>query len=327
MLGPRRDTVLRQARSGALIALLLLTLSLPARPAEPVCPPSAVMPTDEQLQEAIRNAQDRGALWRLEKNGRQGYLYGTIHIASLDWAMPGPTVVRALRDAATIAIEADPGDPATGAGMAAPQKPHEAPALPPELLARLRAQAARACEPWETLQTMPPLMIITRLTLLDARWDGLHTDYAIEAVLAGFARKTGKSLVTLETVAIQRAAIVAGSPAEQAIEVDQRLAAVENGSARKAMAVIANAWASGDLETLARLYEPADARAALTRMAGLRNPAIASRIDELHRDSRPLFAAVGILHMVGDAALPKLLAQRGFTVERVPFGARPSASP
>src|SRR5262249_19081351 len=322
MLGPRRDTVLRPARSGALIALLLLTLPVPARPAEPVCPPSAVVPTEDQLQDALRNARDHGALWRLEKDGRQSYLYGTIHIANLDWAMPGPTVIRALRDAATIAIEADPGDPATGAGMAAPQKTHEAPTLPPELVGRLRAQAARACEPWETLQTMPPMMIITRLTLLDARWDGLHTDYAIEAVLAGFARRTGKNLTTPETNSLPRPAIVAGSPAEQAIEVDQRLAAVENGSARKAMAVIANAWASGDLETLARLYEPADARAALARMAGSRNPAIASRIDELHRDGRPLFAAVGILHMVGDAALPKLLARRGFTVERVPLGDR-----
>jgi uncharacterized protein len=315
--------VLRPARSGALIALLLQVLSVPARPAEPVCPPSAVVPTADQLQEALRNARDRGALWRFEKDGRQGYLYGTIHIANLDWAMPGPMVAQALRDAATIAIEADPGDPATGAGMAVPQKTHEAPSLPPELVARLRAQAARACEPWETLQTMPPLMIITRLTLLDARWDGLHTDYAIEAVLAGFARKTGKTLATLETIAIQRAAIIAGSPAEQAAEVDRRLAAVENGSARKAMAVIANAWASGDLEALARLYEPPDARDALARMAGSRNPAIASRIDALHRDGRPLFAAVGILHMVGDAALPKLLAERGFTVERVPLGPRP----
>jgi uncharacterized protein YbaP (TraB family) len=236
--------------------------------------------------------------------------------------MPGPTVGRALRDAETIAIEADPGDPATGAGMAAPQKPQEAPALPAATLARLRAQAARACEPWESLAPMPPLVIVTRLTLLDARWDGLHTDYSIEAVLAAFARKTGKRLATLETVAVQRAAIVAGSPAEQATEIDQRLAALEDGSARQAMVAIAEAWARGDLEALARLFAPADAHTTLERIAGARNPAIASRIDDLHRDGRRLFAAVGILHMIGDAALPKLLAERGFTIERVPFGSR-----
>jgi len=314
--------VRRSVRSAALIALLLLTLSDPASSAEPVCPPSALVPTQDQLQAALRNARDHGALWRFEKDGRHGYLYGTIHIANLDWAMPGPTIGRALRDSETIAIEADPSDPATGAGMAAPQKPHEAPTLPATMLDRLRRQAARACEPWEILAPMPPLMIVTRLTLLDARWDGLHTDYAIETVLASFARETGKNLATLEPIAIQRAAIVAGSPAEQTAEIDQRLSALENGSARTAMTMIANAWSRGDLDTLARLFEPLDARNALERMAGGRNPAIASRIDELHRDGRPLFAAVGILHMVGDAALQKLLAERGFTITRMTFGDR-----
>jgi len=315
--------VLRPARLSVLSTLVLLVaLGAPRLPAELACPPTVAVPTQAELQEAVRNARDHGALWRYEKDGRHGYLYGTIHIANLDWAMPGPTVGRALRDAETIAIEADPGDPATGAGMAAPQKPGEAPSLPAATLDRLRAQATRACQPWESLAAMPPLMIVTRLSLLDAQRDGLYADYAIELVLVGFARQTGKSLTMLETVAIQRAAIVAGSPAEQAAEVDRQLTALEDGSARKAMGTVAGAWAHGDLETLARLYAPADARAALERLAGARNPAIASRIDDLHRDGRRLFAAVGILHMIGDAALPKLLAERGFKIERVPFGSR-----
>src|SRR5262249_50006685 len=114
--GLRRYRMRRSARSFALIAWLLLTLSGPTWPAEPVCPPSAVVPTQDQLQDAVRNARDHGALWRLEKGGRHGYLYGTIHIANLEWAMPGPTISRALRESETIAIEADPSDPATGAG-------------------------------------------------------------------------------------------------------------------------------------------------------------------------------------------------------------------
>lgn len=315
--------MLRPARLSVFSAVVLL-VALGARGlfAEPACPPAVTVPTQAELQEAVRNARDHGALWRYEKDDRHGYLYGTIHIANLDWAMPGPTVGRALRDAETVAIELDPGDPATGAGMNAPQKPDEAPALPAATLDRLRAQAARACEPWENLAPVPPLMIVTRLTLLDARWDGLYTDYSIEAVLAGFARKTGKSLAMLETVAVQRAALVTGSPAEQAAEVDRRLAVLEDGSARKAMAAIADAWARGDLETLARLFAAPDTRAVLERLAGARNPAIAARIDELHRDGRRLFAAVGILHMIGDAALPKLLAERGFKIERVPLGVR-----
>jgi len=323
MLVAAEVLVSRPARLRVVAAIVFLLAPCGSgRAADVTCPPSAVVPTPAELADAGRNARDHGALWRFQKNGRPGYLYGTIHIANLEWAMPGPMIGRALRESETIAIETDPGDPATGAGMAAPQKPGEAPALPPKLIDRLRSQAARACEPWESLESVPPLMMVTRLTLLDARWDGLHTDYSIEAVLASFARKTGRSLATLESVAIQRAAIVAGSPVEQAQEVDQRLSALENGSARKAMAVIANAWARGDLDALARLYEAPDAKVALERMAGSRNPAIAARIDELHRDGRRLFAAAGVLHMIGDAPIQKLLAERGFTVERVPLGTR-----
>jgi len=122
--------------------LLVLAFRAPGLAAEPACPPSVSVPTQAELQEAVRNARDHGALWRFEKDGRHGYLYETIHIANLDRAMPGPTIGRALRDAETIAIEADPGDPATGAGMAAPQRPQEAPSLPATTLDRLRRQAA-----------------------------------------------------------------------------------------------------------------------------------------------------------------------------------------
>ena len=135
--------MLRLARLSVLsTALLVLAFRAPGLAAEPACPPSVSVPTQAELQEAVRNARDHGALWRFEKDGRHGYLYETIHIANLDRAMPGPTIGRALRDAETIAIEADPGDPATGAGMAAPQRPQEAPSLPATTLDRLRRQAA-----------------------------------------------------------------------------------------------------------------------------------------------------------------------------------------
>ena len=50
-----------------------------------------------------------------------------------------------------------------------------------------------------------------------------------------------------------------------------------------------------------------------------RNPALAERIDALHSEGRPLFAAVGALHMTGPQSLLRLLAARGFRIERVEF--------
>jgi uncharacterized protein len=51
-----------------------------------------------------------------------------------------------------------------------------------------------------------------------------------------------------------------------------------------------------------------------------RNPGLAAGIDKLMGDGKPVFAAVGALHMTGLKAVPTLLAQMGYKVERVSFG-------
>ena len=57
----------------------------------------------------------------------------------------------------------------------------------------------------------------------------------------------------------------------------------------------------------------------LEQLAFARNPGLAAGIEDLHRTGRRVFAAIGVLHMVGDKAVPKLLVARGFKVERVAF--------
>ncbi len=318
------------ARTVRLIAcrtgVLALLLWAAGASAQPACPPSPgdAKATPSAVRQAIESARNHGALWRFEKDGRPGYLYSTVHIGKLAWAPPGPTVARALRESETVAVEADLTDPAFNAAMTAPQKPDEAPVLSPSLIARLRARAAKACAPWERLEQMPAMIIVVTLALLDAGWEGLHVDYATELVLAGFAKATGKEVVALETATIQRAALMGGSPAEQLARIEAFVESLETGTARKEMIATANAWASGDLDALSgalATLKPAE-RAALDRMVFARNPALAARIDELHRGGRRIFATAGIMHMIGDTGLPKLLAARGFKVERVPFDDR-----
>jgi uncharacterized protein YbaP (TraB family) len=66
------------------------------------------------MAELLKQARDRGALWRHEKEGRLSYLYATVHVGKKEWVMPGPTIVRALREADVIAVELDVSDPAAG---------------------------------------------------------------------------------------------------------------------------------------------------------------------------------------------------------------------
>ena len=300
----------------------LLTLSTTVLSAEPPCPPVSAMPTPTQLNEAKRQARDRGVLWRLEKDGRHSYLYGTLHLGKLGWAVPGRLVTLALRQADIVGMELDPTDPAVAKGMNAPQAPQDAPVVSPALRRRLEALATKACVPWGQLEALPPVMIVVTLEMLDARWIGLDGAYGGEFVFGGFANATGKPIVMLETVATQRAALLGGSPAEQIDRIERGVSALEMGATRKSLALLAEAWANGDLERIEREWCECDTRDAsedLERLAFSRNPALAASIAELHRSGKRVFAAIGILHLIGDKAVQKLLLARGFKVERVAF--------
>src|SRR5258705_8878985 len=309
-------------RLAATLLLLALTVATsPAAAAERACPPSAGVPTPAEITQAMRSARDRGALWRFARDGRHGYLYGTIHVGKLDWAMPGRAVFGALADAETIVLEADPLDVTFRAGVIAPAQPHEAPALPAPLVARLSRQADRTCTSWARLQRMPPMMIAATLTLLDAAWEGFHAEYASEMVLAGYARGANKPLATLETTAIQRAAINNGQPDEQLAPIETLLAGLERGTTRKELVAVAEAWARGDLDALRRTLGELEAaeRDSGERMVVPRNPAMAANIESLPAAGRRVVVAGGILHMVGNPGRPRLLQEGGFTVDGGPF--------
>jgi len=315
--------MMKRCRVGYALFLLLAVCTTNLG-AESVCPPVATVPTRAQLHEAALRARDRGVLWRFERDGRHGYLYGTLHIGKLEWAMPGRAVGQALRETEIIAMELDPTDPSVAKAMNAPQSAQDTPAVPSQLWRRLRALATNACVPWENLQAMPPMMIGTTLEILEPRWDGLDVGYGNEVILAGLAKVSGKEVAVLETVATQRAALLGGSPAEQLARLERIVSGLETGKSRKSTALFAETWANADLGRLERYREwcecdTPDDRADLEQLAFARNPGLAAGIEDLHRTGRRVFVAIGILHMVGDKAVPKLLAARGFKVERVAF--------
>ncbi|MFO0123823.1 MAG: TraB/GumN family protein, partial [Inhella sp.] len=83
------------------------------------CPPVPQPPTQEQLADGIKNAKDRGALWRISKDGRTSYLYGTLHVGQMAWAFPGPKLMQALRETQVLAVEVDNTAPTTQSEMQA----------------------------------------------------------------------------------------------------------------------------------------------------------------------------------------------------------------
>lgn len=314
------------ARAAAALLLGLSLVSASAQAQKAACPPVVQQPTAEQIQTAQAKARDRGFLWRITKDGRSSYLYGTIHLGKLDWALPGPTVAKALGESELVALELDVTDPAIlqklQAGMA--QRPGDPP-LPAALQRRLSEETAAACLPAGALDAQQPAVRAINLVLLSARWEGLDVTYAMELVLSGFAQARGLPVAALESVEEQLEVLVPGTPAERDRMVEQAMAQLKSGAARRSVRRMANAWAEGQLEELARYEQWCECiaseedRAQLRRMNDERNPAIASRLERLHAQGKTVFAGVGALHMTGPKALPLLLQQRGFQVERVSF--------
>jgi hypothetical protein len=294
--------------------------------AGPTCPPTLAPPTQDEIHGAVRNARDHGALWTIEKDGHGSWLYGTIHVGNLAMSTPGPKVTRALVTADVLAIELDVTSPVIAQGIRAPRDSSEGPALPPALLERLKALAEKACVPWEPLSKLPPMVTVAALTAFEARWDGLDPSYGTEFVLAGFARARKKPIVSLESPGAQRKALSGGPPGQRLAALERATAALEPGHVRPAVRALARAWQDGDLVAIAD-YEQwsgseatPEARADLERIVFARNPDLAAAIDLAHREGKRVFAAAGILHMVGDGGLPKLLQKLGYKVERVSFG-------
>lgn len=268
--------------------------------------------------------EDRGLLWRISRNGHVSHLYGTVHVGKPAWQVLGPATAGALRAADTLALEIDPTDPAV---LAALEDKTPAPPMPEALRKRLLAATERACVPLLALANLHPVLQATTLTVLDARWLGLDPNHSVEMLLVQRAKAQRKRVVSLETAEQQKQALVPSDTAEALSMIEQALDQLETLVSRRVLDRMVQAWERGDLETLER-YEDwcecaatEDDRAYLRRLNDERNGPLADRIAALHGQGRRLFVAVGALHMTGAAALPKLLVDRGFTVERVSWPA------
>jgi len=300
-------------------AAALLALGLGHAVAAPPCPPPPAAPTAAQA--AQRGARDLGLLWRLSKDGRDSWLFGTIHVGKPAWMAPGPALRQALARSDVLALEVDPTDPQGAAGLQ--QATRDAPPADAALRQRLQALAAAACVPPEALQGLHPMLQLMTLTLLQARQDGLDAAFAQELMLAAAARAAGLRIVALESVAQQIGALLPQDPAQLQQLVEQSLDQLERGRASPILRRLAEAWAAGDLETLERYAEWCECadtpqqRAWLRQLNDERNAHLAAGIDELHARGHKVLAAVGALHMTGAQALPRLLQQRGYIVHRV----------
>lgn len=287
------------------------------------CPPAPVQASKAQSEAWSRKATDRGLLYRISRDGRDSFVYGSLHIGRPEWAYPGPKLSAALKQADVLALELDLGDPATLQALSRP--PAHAPGLKlaPSLRKRLDAQARAACLPPEAFANQHPLMELSTYTVLAARWDGLDPSFGQEVQLSLRARDRGLPIIGLEDAASQQQALIPSDAKLALNSLKKGLTQLEQGRVRPIMKRLAHAWAQGDLATMHNYESWCDCvedeqdRADLLRLNDARNPLLADGIAARHAQGQSVLAAVGALHLSGQESLLKHLSRRGFVVEQL----------
>lgn len=285
----------------------LLVLLLLAVAASPV----------QALDVAPSDAPTRGLLWRIERDGHVSYLFGTIHSDDPRVLQLPAAVDRAFTRTDSFVMEALPsadGFIDAANAMTLPEGRTLQDVVGADLYQRARAALLARGQPVTGIDREKPWVVMAALSY--PVYHGLPLDFA----LLMKATQAGKKTAGLETSQEQIAVFDGMSLADQthllALTVDQA------SNLQAQMDKLLAAWLARDLGALHRAERedaPAGDRAYDTFMKRLtheRNLRMAERMAPYLKQGNA-FIAVGALHLVGDDGLLRLLAQRGYRVERV----------
>jgi uncharacterized protein len=192
-----------------------------------------------------------------------------------------------------------------------------------DTLARLTAALHAVGITVSSVSHLKPWLLANILMGLELERSGFERTNGNEFVLLAQAQERGTRVAELESADYQLAMFNTLSDADAERYLRESLDELSDGSSlRKAKATIA-AWNSANPAALDALIPDAvnggTVLSEFTRrmILGKRNPEMASRIESLLKGGQTSFVGVGLLHLLGDDGLPRLLAQRGYQVERV----------
>lgn len=259
------------------------------------------------------------------------YLLGTLHVGDpYDYPKNQPfraPIMAALRASPTLALEISPDDLIESQDDVSKYGVCSYACLPRllpdaimrKLAFRLRDNPAALAEIKKTRPWLAALLVET----YDSLAAGLQTEYGTEAQLENVYLPTKGKVIGLETLAEQMRAFTNLTLAQQREMLAQDLAQTpaQNMDDVKTLhrlwrvgdADAIAAWAAAKSERLART--PSVAQSLDNRIVYDRNRRFVARMTAIAAPNRPLFVAIGALHLGGPKGVLALLRQRGFAVE------------
>ncbi|MGH8777838.1 TraB/GumN family protein [Paraburkholderia sp.] len=259
------------------------------------------------------------------------YLLGTLHVGDPDDYPPNQPfrnpILGALAASPTLALELSPDDLLVSQDDVSRYGICSRPCLPkllPEPLwhrleLRLRGNPAALDE----IKKMRPWLASLLVETYDSLSAGLQTEYGTEAQLQNVYLRTKGKIVGLETLSEQMRAFTGLSLAQQREMLAQDLVQTPAQNVADVEALLRlwrvgdadaiAAWQAAKVETLAR--DPRVSASVNNKILYERNRRFVTRMLLIAGPNKPVFVAIGALHLGGPRGVLQLLRQHGFTVD------------
>ncbi len=268
----------------------------------------------------------RGFLWQVEKDGRKGYLLGSVHMGDERLYPLSAATEQAWRTSKVLVVEAD----VSGSGMAALQGAAMeamyqdgstlADHIPKPLLERTLRALEGSALPKEMFLRFKPWLVAMQLTSLGFQKAGLDPKLGLDMHFLERAREEGRPVEELEGLAFQLALFSGFTDEEQVLFLEYTLEDIEHVASQ--VQTLMKAFKEGDEKILAKLSREALAKnpklePIFHKLYDTRNAKMAERVDSLIRAGKVPFVVVGAGHLVGREGLLELLEKKGYTVTRL----------
>ncbi|MGF6533641.1 uncharacterized protein YbaP (TraB family) [Paraburkholderia sp. GAS206C] len=312
-------------------------LPVPAAPASPG-QPRATLPgfnpppaSSTTTGGAVRAQPARMPFYVATRGSTTIYLLGTLHVGDPADYPPGkpfrPQILAALAASPTLALELSPDDLLVSQDDVSKYGVCRSACLPkylPESLwhkleVRLRGNPAALDE----IKRMRPWLASLLVETYDSLSAGLQTEYGTEAQLQNVYLRTRGKIVGLETLGEQMRSFTSLSSAQQREMLAQDLVQTpaENLADVQTLhrlwqvgdADAIAAWQAAKSEVLARDKRVSDSID--NRIVYERNRRFVARMLLIAGPNKPVFVAIGALHLGGPKGVLQLLRQHGFVVE------------
>lgn len=267
------------------------------------------------------------AAWRVQgDNGGQVVLLGSVHtLRDSDYPLPD-SVDTHYSSADTIVMELDLDDLDAATIQAELLRAAMLPAttrlgdvLSPALYAAANEHARALGLDLILLERFEPWLVAITMLELGMAQLGYQPNLGIEQYLLGFAKRDGKEVLGLESLAAQTGVFDGLTLDQQTALLEQTL--TELDSAEEVMGEMITAWRSGELDALARslLAQFEEFPGLYESLVVARNEAWIVEIEKFLSSDTNYLIVVGGLHLVGPDSVVELLETRGHPVERLTY--------